>query len=116
MDVSLSVRYTAAERCERGVARRVLIDSDLWSEPSLDDPCTALCVIDRRLSRALQMESYPTFHNEVGVRIVRIGCREFKCIGDTALASQYRWNGPPVVGAWDRLALPPRFAPLRSSQ
>ena len=35
-----------------------------------------------RLSRALQMESYPTFHNEVGVPIVRIGCREFKCIGD----------------------------------
>jgi uncharacterized Zn-finger protein len=35
-----------------------------------------------RLSRALQMESYPTFYNEVGVPIVRIGCREFKCIGD----------------------------------
>ena len=44
-----------------GVAHRVLI------EPSL---------------RALQMESYPKFHNEVGVPIVRIGCREFKCIGD----------------------------------
>jgi len=28
------------------------------------------------------LESYPTFHNEVGVPIVRIGCREFKCIGD----------------------------------
>ena len=28
------------------------------------------------------MESYPTFHNEVGVPVVRIGCREFKCIGD----------------------------------
>jgi uncharacterized Zn-finger protein len=28
------------------------------------------------------MESYPTFHNAVGVPIVRIGCREFKCIGD----------------------------------
>ena len=28
------------------------------------------------------MKSYPTFHNEVGVPIVRIGCREFKCIGD----------------------------------
>jgi hypothetical protein len=26
-------------------------------------------------NRALQMESYPTFHNEVGVPIVRIGCR-----------------------------------------
>src|SRR4051812_33145688 len=35
-----------------------------------------------RLSRALQMESCPTFHNEVGAPIVRIGCREFKCIGD----------------------------------
>ena len=35
---TLSVRFTATERCERGAARRVLIDSDLWSEPSLDDP------------------------------------------------------------------------------
>jgi hypothetical protein len=34
------------------------------------------------LRRALQMESYPKFHNEVWVPIVRIGCREFKCIGD----------------------------------
>jgi len=34
-----------------------------------------------RLSRELQLESYPKFHNEVGVPIVRIGCREFKCIG-----------------------------------
>ena len=59
-----------------GAAHRVLI------EPSLDDPCTALCIIDRAPSRALQMESYPKFHNEVGVPIVRIGCREFKCIGD----------------------------------
>ena len=32
---------------ERGAARRVLIDSDLRSEPSLDDPCTAFCGIDR---------------------------------------------------------------------
>jgi uncharacterized Zn-finger protein len=30
----------------------------------------------------MQMESYPKFHNEVGVPIVRIGSREFKCIGD----------------------------------
>ena len=75
MDVSLWVRFTATERRERGAAHRVLI------EPSLDDPCTALCSIGR-LSRALQMESYPKFHNEVGVPIVRIGCREFKCIGD----------------------------------
>jgi uncharacterized Zn-finger protein len=28
------------------------------------------------------MESYPKFHNEIGVPIVRIGYREFKCIGD----------------------------------
>ena len=35
-----------------------------------------------RMNGALQMESYPKFHNEVGVPIVRIGCREFKCIGD----------------------------------
>ena len=41
MDVSLWVRFTATERRERGAAHRVLI------EPSLDDPCTALCVIDR---------------------------------------------------------------------
>jgi hypothetical protein len=41
MDVSLWVRFTATERRERGAAHRVRI------EPSLDDPCTALCVIDR---------------------------------------------------------------------
>src|SRR5271166_304081 len=29
-----------------------------------------------------RMESYPTFQNEVGVPIVRIGCHEFECIGD----------------------------------
>jgi uncharacterized Zn-finger protein len=28
------------------------------------------------------MESHPKFHNEGGVPMVRIGCREFKCIGD----------------------------------
>ena len=33
-------------------------------------------------SRALLMEIYPKFHNEVGLPIVRIGSREFKCIGD----------------------------------
>ena len=37
MDVSLWVRFTATERRERGAAHRVLI------EPSLDDPCTAVC-------------------------------------------------------------------------
>jgi uncharacterized Zn-finger protein len=29
----------------------------------------------------LRMQSYPKFHNEIGVPIVRVGCREFKCIG-----------------------------------
>ena len=29
----------------------------------------------------MRMESYPKFHNEVGAPIVRIGCREFKCMG-----------------------------------
>ena len=41
MDVSLWVRFTATESCEKGPAHRVLI------EPSLGEPCTALCVIDR---------------------------------------------------------------------
>jgi hypothetical protein len=39
MDVSLWVRFTATERREKGAAHRVLI------EPSLDDPCTALCIM-----------------------------------------------------------------------
>jgi len=26
--------------------------------------------------------AHPKFHNEVGVPIVRIGCRKFECIGD----------------------------------
>ena len=41
MDMSRWVRFTATERRERGAAHGMLI------EPSLDDPCTALCVIDR---------------------------------------------------------------------
>jgi hypothetical protein len=41
MDVSLWVWVTATERRERGAAHRALI------EPSLDGPCTALCVIGR---------------------------------------------------------------------
>jgi hypothetical protein len=48
MNGSLWVHFTATERRERDAARRVLI------EPSFDDPRTALCVIDRALSRALQ--------------------------------------------------------------
>jgi uncharacterized Zn-finger protein len=51
-------------------------------EPSLDDPCTEFCVISRAPKRRISMDSYPKFHNEIGVPIVRIGCREFKCIGD----------------------------------
>ena len=39
-------------------------------------------VVVERTNGALQMESYPKFHNEIGVPIVRIGCREFECIGD----------------------------------
>ena len=43
--VAIGTFYGSRTMRER--RRRVLIDSDLWSEPSLDDPCTALCVIDR---------------------------------------------------------------------
>ena len=41
MDVSPWVCFTATERRERDATRRVLI------EPSLDDPRTALCIIDQ---------------------------------------------------------------------
>jgi uncharacterized Zn-finger protein len=51
-------------------------------EPSLDHPCTEFCVISRAPKQRITMDSYPKFHNEIGVPIVRIGCREFKCIGD----------------------------------
>jgi uncharacterized Zn-finger protein len=27
------------------------------------------------------MQDYPKFHNEIGVPIVGVGCRKFKCIG-----------------------------------
>ena len=76
MDVSLWVRFTATERRETGAAHRVLI------QPRSTIHARHFTSSIGRLSRALQMESYPTFHNEVGVPIVRIGCREFKCIGD----------------------------------
>ena len=33
-------------------------------------------------STVIQTDSYPKFHNAPGAAIVRIGCREFKCIGD----------------------------------
>jgi uncharacterized Zn-finger protein len=28
------------------------------------------------------MRNYPTFQNEIGAPVVRIGCREFECIGE----------------------------------
>src|SRR5271168_713506 len=27
------------------------------------------------------MQSYPKFHNEIGVPVIRVGCRELECIG-----------------------------------
>jgi uncharacterized Zn-finger protein len=51
-------------------------------EPSLDDPRTEFCVMSRAPKRHTTMDGYPKFHNEIGVPIVRIGCREFKCIGE----------------------------------
>ena len=76
MDVSLWVRFTATELCEKGAAPRVLIDS-----PRSAIHARHFASSIGRLSRALQMQSYPKFHNEIGVPIVRVGCREFKCIG-----------------------------------
>ena len=76
MDVSLWGTFTATERRETGAAHRVLI------QPRSTIHARHFTSSIRRLGRALQMESYPKFHNEVGVPIVRIGCREFKCIGD----------------------------------
>ena len=75
MDVSLWVRFTTTERCERGTAYQVLS-----SRSTIHVRHFASSI--GHLSRVLQMESYPIFHNEVGVPIVRIGSREFKCIGD----------------------------------
>ena len=50
-------------------------------EASLSDSCTAFCVIDRapkpRVSRCKVIRSFTM----IGVPIVRVGCREFKCIG-----------------------------------
>ena len=76
MDVSLWMRFTATKSYKRG-SRSLSAD-----QAPLGDPCTALRVIDRAPKpRALRMQSYPKFHNEIGVPIVRVGCREFKCIG-----------------------------------
>ena len=69
--------YVYGNRTTRGgAAHRVLI------EPSLDDPCTALRIIDRVPKPRAADGKLSEVHNEVGVPIVRIGCREFKCIGD----------------------------------
>jgi len=43
----------------------------------------------------LQMQSYPKFHNEIGVPIVRVGCREFECIG--AMPPQ---DHPHITSIW----------------
>src|SRR6476619_2152567 len=75
MDVSLWGTFYR-NRTPRDAAHRVLI------QPRSTIHARHLTSSIGRLGRALQMESYPTFHNEVGVPIVRIGCREFKCIGD----------------------------------
>ena len=40
------------------------------------------CVIHRAPKPRAADGKYSKFHNQVGVPIVRIGCREFKCIGD----------------------------------
>jgi hypothetical protein len=42
---------------------------------------TAFSKISFEPSDFLPMFGYPKFHNEIKVPIVRIGCREFKCIG-----------------------------------
>jgi hypothetical protein len=42
------------------------------------------------------MDSYPKFHNEIGVPIVRIGCREFKCIGDKPPQDHPQWQKPDL--------------------
>jgi uncharacterized Zn-finger protein len=50
----------------------------LWLQQettSAEHPKPLQCVTPRT-------HGYPKFHNQVGLPIVRIGCREFKCIGD----------------------------------
>ena len=39
-------------------------------------PLDALSLIE-----LLQMQIYPKFHNEIGVPVIRVGCRDFECIG-----------------------------------
>src|SRR5258706_375591 len=76
MDVSLWIRFTTPVRRERAP----LTGCRSSTRSTIHARHFASSI--GRLSRALQMESYPKFHNEVGVPFVRIGCREFKCIGD----------------------------------
>ena len=57
----------------------------------------------------LQMQSYPKFHNEIGVPIVRVGCREFECIG--AIPPQ---DHPHIYCEWNRLPLLLHAIPFRS--
>ena len=67
MDVSLWVRFTATERRERGAAHRVLI------EPRSTIHARHFASSIGRLSRALQMESYPYFGYCLRLQVA-LGC------------------------------------------
>jgi len=75
------VRFAPTERRERSDARRVVINCELPGDPLREDARNFASLIEC-LNGALQMQSYPKFHNAVGALVVRIGSREFKCIGD----------------------------------
>ena len=75
MDVPPWIRIAAINSCEKELALPVLI------EPRSAIHARHLASSIEHLSRALQMQSYPKFHNEIGVPIVHVGCCEFKCIG-----------------------------------
>ena len=62
MDVSLWGTFNGNRTTREGAAHRVLI------EPRSTIHARHFTSSIGRLSRALQMESYPTFHNEVGCR------------------------------------------------
>ena len=47
----------------------------------------------------LPMFDYPKFHNEIGVPIVRVGCREFKCIGAKPPQDHQLFRFDPSLGA-----------------
>jgi hypothetical protein len=53
-----------------------------------------------------EIERYPKFHNEVGVSIVRIGCREFECIGDRPPQDRKR----PTIHVCDIIVADDMFA------